>query len=135
MAAARLAAVIVSIAFLIYLSGMQADIKNALSAVIPEPVAKFFTSNSDVADAAGLEALRSKAANSVRGAVKRPDSRNRPQTAAFSVGDTKHKVRAAHGAPASEMDNVWRYGYVEVYFVNGRVIGWSNLEDNRSDTK
>jgi hypothetical protein len=54
---------------------------------------------------------------------------NRPQpekTALdfITVGATASDVLAVQGAPTELRDNVWKYGQSEVYFRDGRVVGW-----------
>lgn len=52
----------------------------------------------------------------------------------FTIGDTKDTVKRIMGTPSSVTDagpyNTWFYGFSTVKFENGKVTGWSNLDDN-----
>lgn len=49
---------------------------------------------------------------------------NLPAQVTFTLGSTKHEVRAVQGLPLSEQSAVWDYGVVRVHFRDERVIGW-----------
>lgn len=51
-------------------------------------------------------------------------SPNLPAQISFTLGSTKHEVRAVQGIPLSEQSAVWDYGVVRVHFRDERVVGW-----------
>lgn len=51
-------------------------------------------------------------------------SPNLPAQVTFTLGSTKHEVRAVQGLPLGEQSAVWDYGVVRVHFRDERVIGW-----------
>ncbi len=44
----------------------------------------------------------------------------------FTVGSTAEAVLAAQGPPEELTDDAWKYGTSEVYFKDGKVVGWKN---------
>ncbi len=49
-------------------------------------------------------------------------------SATFIVGSTKDEVVKAMGTPSSVIGNTWSYGYSSVYFSNGVVSSWSEID-------
>ena len=49
-------------------------------------------------------------------------------SATFTVGSTKDEVVKAMGTPSSVIGNTWSYGYSSVYFSNGAVSSWSEID-------
>jgi len=44
----------------------------------------------------------------------------------YETGSTPMTVLAVEGSPTELTENVWRYGESEVYFRNGKVVGWKS---------
>ncbi len=57
-----------------------------------------------------------------------PRSTGRAQDT-FKLGSSAAEVIAAEGPPTQLTDDVWRYGASEVYFKDGKVIGWKSTEE------
>lgn len=53
-----------------------------------------------------------------------------PGLAFFTTGSSKDEVIAVQGTPSMLSDNKFGYGGSEVFFENGRVIGWKNDPDS-----
>lgn len=52
----------------------------------------------------------------------------KPETEEFiSYGSTVGAVIAIQGAPTSQIGDTWFYGESEIYFMDGRVIGWRHM--------
>lgn len=56
------------------------------------------------------------------------DKVDSPETGAKAIsrGSTVSDVFAVEGPPDQLAENVWRYGDSEIYFRNGRVVGWKS---------
>ncbi|HTW78404.1 MAG TPA: J domain-containing protein [Terracidiphilus sp.] len=55
-----------------------------------------------------------------------PDSPVDPDLDTFWLGSSKDQVIVAQGTPAMWSENTFGYGGSEVYFKDGRVVGWKN---------
>jgi len=66
---------------------------------------------------------RSSSSAPLKVGVNTPDSPE-ARKGHFTVGSSAEEVLAAQGLPAEMEDGVWRYGYSEVFFKDGRVVGW-----------
>lgn len=48
----------------------------------------------------------------------------------FTIGSTKSEVMAVQGQPSSINETYWTYGLSTIDFQNGKVTGYSNIENN-----
>lgn len=118
----KLAFVVVALAFTLVLLKEWPWVRERGMALLPDPVARFFTSErAPEAEEGRLSKLRARVLNEV-GPRERPAQSKSP--AGFTVGSTKDQVRAIQGAPTRATADVWYYGESEVHFINNRVVLW-----------
>ena len=48
----------------------------------------------------------------------------------FTLGSAKDEVLLVQGPPSEATAGVWKYGSSEVYFVQDRVVSWSDSQAN-----
>jgi hypothetical protein len=117
---------VVFLTLLVFLLGRPWHLQERIDQILPD---RWFKELSDSGVPEELEKLRTKASEELRN--RSTGSKTAPaESMLFGLGATKTEVLNIQGRPDQAEDSVWHYGASDIYFAQGRVIGWRVTPSN-----
>jgi hypothetical protein len=123
-----LAGLVVLLAVLAFVFQREWRLKERFDALLPDRAVRRLADDETLKAIEGYKQKTREAATTAGKNAAGPGS-------SFGFGSTAEQVAKAQGKPGRVEGDVWRYGNSEVYFAQGRVVGWRSSPENPLRTR